>query len=77
MSLTDLKIDLPRGCRTKYLTKCVEGTGAIAKWTASESAQRIAGKQRRASLSDFERFQVKALNKKKQRIISAIEAASK
>lgn len=64
MSLTDLKVNLPRGARSKYVRKAFEDEQVETKWAQTSWAKRIARFQRRAELTDFERFKVKVLKQK-------------
>merc|ERR1712170_250342 len=54
LALTNIKVDMPRGARKKTIGK----TFAEAGW-----AQKIARRQRRANLNDFERFQTMVFRK--------------
>lgn len=76
MSLTDLKIALKRGTRAKHLRKCVEAEQLVSKWNATEFAQKLASKERRANLNDFERFQASVLRKIKTRILKTNGASA-
>lgn len=64
MALTDLKVKLPRGARSKYVRKAFEDEQVETKWSQTAWAKRIARFQRRAELTDFERFKVKVLKQK-------------
>lgn len=58
--------NLPRSARTAVVNKKWAAADIDSKWAATAWAKRLAAKQRRAQLSDFERFQVLVL-KKQQR----------
>ena len=64
MALTDLQVKLPRGARSKHVRKAFEDEQVEAKWSQTSWAKRIARFQRRAELTDFERFKVKVLKQK-------------
>ncbi|CAH6718470.1 60S ribosomal protein L14-B [[Candida] jaroonii] len=58
--------DLPRGSRTSTVAKKWAAADIDAKWAASSWAKKLAAKQKRSELSDFERFQVLVLKKQKR-----------
>jgi large subunit ribosomal protein L14e len=58
--------NLPRSARTAVVNKKWAAADIDSKWAATAWAKKLASKQRRAQLSDFERFQVVVL-KKQQR----------
>ncbi|CCF57981.1 hypothetical protein KAFR_0D03330 [Kazachstania africana CBS 2517] len=64
--LTPLAFALPRGARTATVSKKWAAAGVSEKWAASSWAKKIAQRERRAALSDFERFQVMVLRKQKR-----------
>jgi len=62
--LTPLVIEkLPRAVRTGALKAAWEKAGIEAKWQESTWAKKRAQKERRAALTDFERFKVMRLRK--------------
>ncbi|VEU22792.1 DEKNAAC103857 [Brettanomyces naardenensis] len=74
--LTPLVLDkLPRGARTSTVTKRWAAADIDAKWGKTTWAKKNAQKQRRAKLTDFERFQVMVL--KKQRNFAVRKALAK
>ncbi|CAI4615270.1 BBF_collapsed_G0034230.mRNA.1.CDS.1 [Saccharomyces cerevisiae] len=64
--LTPLTFALPRGARTATVSKKWAAAGVCEKWAASSWAKKIAQRERRAALTDFERFQVMVLRKQKR-----------
>lgn len=64
--LTPLTFDLPRGSRTSVVSKRWIAASVSEKWSASSWAKKIAQRETRSSLSDFERFQVMVLRKQKR-----------
>ncbi|KAL6942941.1 60S ribosomal protein L14B [Hanseniaspora osmophila] len=64
--LTPLTFALPRGAKTGTVSKKWATAGVSDKWAASAWAKKIAQRQRRAALTDFERFQVMVLRKQKR-----------
>ena len=64
--LTPLTFALPRGARTATVSKKWAAAGVCEKWAASSWAKKIAQRERRSALTDFERFQVMVLRKQKR-----------
>ncbi|RLV93410.1 60S ribosomal protein L14-B [Spathaspora sp. JA1] len=67
--------NLPRGARTATVNKKWAAVEIDSKWAATTWAKKLAAKERRAELSDFERFQVLVL--KKQRRFATKKALAK
>lgn len=67
--------NLPRGARTGTVAKKWAAADIDAKWAATSWAKKLANRQRRADLTDFERFQVLVL--KKQRRYAVKKAIAK
>lgn len=64
--LTPLTFNLPRGAKSSTVAKKWNAAQVSQKWGNTTWAKKIAQREKRASLSDFERFQVMVL-KKQQR----------
>ena len=76
LSLTDLRIEVPRNVDfTSLRAKFIEEDIA-AKWAATSWARKRATKRRRANLTDFDRFKVVVLRKKKAAAIKKAIAAN-
>ncbi|KAG0683457.1 hypothetical protein C6P40_000093 [Pichia californica] len=74
--LTPLVLEtLPRGAKTGIVTKKWAAAEIDAKWEKTSWAKKIAQRERRSQLSDFERFQVLVL--KKQRNFAVKKALAK
>ena len=74
--LTPLVLEgLPRGTRTGVVSKKWAAAEIDAKWAKTSWAKKIAQRERRAQLNDFERFQVLVL--KKQRNFAVKKALAK
>lgn len=74
--LTPLVLDnLPRGAKTGIVTKKWAAGEIDSKWSKTSWAKKIAQRERRSQLSDFERFQVLVL--KKQRNFAVKKALAK
>ena len=56
LALTDIKVGAARNARAKSLTAAWEKEGALAKWTGSAWAKKIAAKAAKAASTDFDRF---------------------
>lgn len=54
---------MPRGARTKTVTKAVESSGAVAKFQESAAGQKLAKAAIRLTLTDFDRFKVAVAKK--------------
>ncbi|OBA28809.1 hypothetical protein HANVADRAFT_57857 [Hanseniaspora valbyensis NRRL Y-1626] len=72
--LTKLTFDLPRGAKTGIVTKKWAKAEVSEKWAASAWAKKIAQRERRAALTDFERFQVLVLRKQKRYAVKKLVA---
>lgn len=76
VTLTNIVIPkINRGSRTAQVKKTWAANETDKKWEATSWAKNIARRQRRADLTDFERFQVLVL--KKQRRHGASKAVAK
>ncbi|CAK8697013.1 large ribosomal subunit protein eL14-like [Clavelina lepadiformis] len=71
IQLTKFRITIPFGSRTGTVKKAWEKENVNAQWEETTWAKKIALKQKKASLSDFDRFKVMKLKQKRSRIISA------
>src|SRR6185437_11386823 len=60
-----------RGNGSKTVKKHFDEQGIAEKWAQSSTAKRAAQKNIRAELTDFDRFKVMVLQKKRSRIIKA------
>lgn len=74
LSITPLTVKIGRGARSKSLVKAWKAADIEAKWASSTKAIKIAARERRAQLTDFERFQVMILRKKKSQIVGKATA---
>eukprot|EP00794_Sanderia_malayensis_P018754 gene18751-20645_t len=69
LNLTDIKIDIPHGARTGTVRKAYDKADVNANWAKTSWAQRIDRKEKRANMSDFDRFKVKVAKQRKNRIL--------
>merc|ERR1712187_453630 len=58
LSLTDFKTTIPRGAREKTLNLALARDETMKKWSESSWGKKVAIRAKRASMTDFERFQV-------------------
>jgi large subunit ribosomal protein L14e len=81
LSVTQVKFKCNRGARTGTLKKQMTAANVIAAYNATSWAKKAAKVAKRASLTDFQRFQVMALRQKRARAIAtelnAIKKAKK
>ena len=71
VALTDIKIKVPKNARQKTLNKAWDEADVLAKWDASSWAKKLAAKKKRASLTDFQRFQLMVARKQKAALVKA------
>lgn len=64
LSLTALKVDVPRASRSAVVKKALEKAKTVEAWNATAAAKKLLAKKVRSNLNDFERFKVKALKQK-------------
>jgi large subunit ribosomal protein L14e len=71
IALTPLVLKkLPRAVRTGTLRKVVEAQKLTEQWAQTSWGKKIAARQARKSLNDFERFKVMRLKKQARNIIN-------
>ncbi|XP_077250629.1 large ribosomal subunit protein eL14z-like [Tasmannia lanceolata] len=58
LSLTDIKIDIPRIPKKKSLISAMEAADVKNKWENSSWGRKLIVQKKRASLNDFDRFKV-------------------
>ncbi|KAH7295178.1 hypothetical protein KP509_27G036100 [Ceratopteris richardii] len=58
LSLTDLKVDIPRMPKKNQLAAAIESADVYNKWANSSWGRKLIVQKKRASLNDFERFKV-------------------
>jgi len=68
LSLTSLKLRIPRGAREKTLKKAFTKAKIAERWKKSAWAKKLEAKTKRAALNDFGRFQVFLARKKRSRL---------
>jgi len=65
LTLTDLKIKIPRSPRLHTLSKAFKAADIQKKWAATAWAKKIEKRKQRENLNDFERFQLMIFRKKR------------
>jgi len=68
ISLTNFTIPIARGAGAGKILKELNKAEIQKKWAATSQAKKIAAHNKRASLNDFERFQVMLLRKQRSHI---------
>merc|ERR1711915_329428 len=70
LHLTSLKMEIPRAVRTGTLTKAWTKQGMQGKWEATGWAKKLADREKRAQLSDFDRFKLMKAKQARNRLIN-------
>ncbi|XP_040595754.1 60S ribosomal protein L14 isoform X1 [Mesocricetus auratus] len=69
MQLTDFVLKFPHSARQKYVRKAWEKADINTKWAATRWAKKIDARERKAKMTDFDRFKVMKAKKMRNRII--------
>ncbi|MCO5548139.1 hypothetical protein L7F22_001597 [Adiantum nelumboides] len=69
LSLTDIKIDIPRMPKKTQLATAINFANVHEKWPNSSYGRNLNVQKKRASLSDFDRFKVMAARIKRTSIV--------
>lgn len=69
IKLTDIKLDIPRNARTGTLQKAAAASDLLSKWTESDLGKKINREQKRESMTDFDRFKVMCVKKKRNALV--------
>lgn len=77
ITLTDFKLDIKRGIHKEALEKAITEYKLDDKFKASVYAKKIERRQKRANLTDFDRFKVMRLRQKRAAIKGKILKAKK
>ena len=67
--LTPIKLDIPRGIKTKNLKLKLDKQDLLKKWMATSWYKKIQKCQKRQGLSDFDRFKVMCARKKQSTVV--------
>merc|ERR1719215_2023717 len=63
LSLTDLKANISRGAREKALRLALDKDAVMKKWAETSWAKKLAAKETRAKMTDFDRFKLMVARK--------------
>eukprot|EP00462_Mataza_sp_D1_P001376 CAMPEP_0175093454 /NCGR_PEP_ID=MMETSP0086_2-20121207/3026_1 /TAXON_ID=136419 /ORGANISM="Unknown Unknown, Strain D1" /LENGTH=135 /DNA_ID=CAMNT_0016366427 /DNA_START=27 /DNA_END=434 /DNA_ORIENTATION=- len=69
LSITPIKVQVPRGAKTATLDKLMKKQEIDTKWSQTSWAKKLAKQATRANLSDFDRFKVMCLRKKRSTVV--------
>ncbi|KAG6545427.1 hypothetical protein Mapa_013027 [Marchantia paleacea] len=69
LSLTDIKIDIPRNPLKKVLKTAIDEAHVHEKWDSSSWGRKLIVQKRRAALNDFDRFKVMVARIKRSSLI--------
>uniref|UniRef100_A0A8D0XM30 Large ribosomal subunit protein eL14 n=1 Tax=Sus scrofa TaxID=9823 RepID=A0A8D0XM30_PIG len=69
MQLTDFILKFPHSARQKYVRKAWEKADINAKWAATRWAQKIEAREKKAKMTDFDRYKVMKARKMRNRLI--------
>ncbi|KAK7798851.1 hypothetical protein U0070_015966 [Myodes glareolus] len=69
MQLTDFILKFPHSAQQKYVRKAWEKVDINTKWAATRWAKKIDARERKAKMTDFDRFKVMMAKKMRNRII--------
>jgi large subunit ribosomal protein L14e len=75
LSITDLKVGIQRGARSKTVEKLFKEADVAAKWGKTSWAKRTEARAKRVTMNDFDRFKA-MLAKKHVRCISTLRSQS-
>ncbi|KAJ3133494.1 60S ribosomal protein L14 [Geranomyces variabilis] len=73
-TLTDLKVDIPRTIGTPALKKAIEKQDLAGRWAKTAWAQKIARREARAELGDFDRFKLMVARKTRRSVVGKAAA---
>ena len=77
LTLTDFKLDIKRGIHKEALVKAITDYKLDDKFKESEKKKKIERRQKRANLTDFDRFKVMRLRQKRTAIKGKILKSKK
>ncbi|KAK3520736.1 hypothetical protein QTP70_031476 [Hemibagrus guttatus] len=69
MQLTDYVIKVPHGARQKFVRRAWEKAEISQKWAESSWAKKIEAREKRAKMTDFDRYKVMKAKKMRNKII--------
>eukprot|EP00879_Flechtneria_rotunda_P000107 GHRR01000161.1.p1 GENE.GHRR01000161.1~~GHRR01000161.1.p1 ORF type:complete len:133 (+),score=49.63 GHRR01000161.1:69-467(+) len=69
LTLTDLKVDIPRLASKKVLTEALNSADVAGKFASSAWGKKLAARQAKASLTDFDRYTAMVEKAKRSRAV--------
>merc|ERR1712032_816566 len=69
LSLTDLKATIPRGALEKTLKLALDKDEVMKKWSASSWGKKLAAKEARSNMTDFDRFKLMVAKKNRAKVV--------
>ncbi|XP_068948546.1 large ribosomal subunit protein eL14-like [Petaurus breviceps papuanus] len=69
MQVTDIVLKFPHSARQKYVRAAWEKEKISTKWKATQWAKKIEARERKAKMTDFDRYKVMKAKKMRNRII--------
>ncbi|KAL8162239.1 hypothetical protein V2J09_013728 [Rumex salicifolius] len=69
LTLTDIKIDIPRVPKKKTLIEAMDAADVKNKWESSSWGRKLIVQKKRASLNDFDRFKIMLAKIKKAGVV--------
>jgi len=70
ISLTGFKVKIPHSIKSRGLKKALTTSDVINKWKSSAWAQKLEVRAKRQSLTDFDRFKLVVLRKRRRAIVT-------
>ncbi|KAF8821563.1 ribosomal protein RPL14 [Cardiosporidium cionae] len=61
LALTDMKVSIPRGVRTRTLKRVIKESDAITKFNSTSWGKKMIYHSRKAKMTDFDRFKLMAI----------------
>merc|ERR1719385_547413 len=72
LSFTDFSVKVRRGCREKTLKKELTKGEIMKKWSETAWAKKLAAKEGRSTMTDFERFKLLVAKKKRSQAVKKV-----
>ena len=70
LSLTDFHVPIGRGASTRVLKEAFSKSGVLEAWKKSSWAKKIANREAKKSLTDFDRFRIMVAKKRVNHAVS-------
>ena len=70
LSLTDFKIDIGRGACARVVKEVLNKSGVVESWKNTAWAKKLAARETKKNLTDFERFRVMIAKKRTNHAIN-------